>query len=110
MSCQFDYLFQQEVEQHDEIMLRYLKLTTENFATAFKLAQKSLSLSDRWNDIAADAKKVATAHGLNKTDIQKWAYGKYRNMHLAHEHCRSIWRSGEDFNRQMQLRGIANMV
>lgn len=92
----FDKCFPEDMDQYYEIATSYLNLTTESFAQAFDISKKAWVLADRWANIAANAGKLATAHGENKTDLKDYCYRKYRQMQYIHEHCRILWRSGEE--------------
>ena len=48
-----------------------------------------------------NAGKLASIKEVNKTDLSKWAYQRYRQLQLMHEHARSIWRIGEDFAKYL---------
>jgi len=91
----------EDVRQYNSLLERYSKLNSEDYTGAYDISQKALILSDRWNEIQVNANKLDLGD-LSKTDFQKWAYGRYRTMQLAHEHSRSIWRMGEQFARQNQ--------
>ncbi|WP_246637651.1 hypothetical protein [Crassaminicella profunda] len=98
-TIELDDLFPEDIEKYCEIARNYMELTTENFAGAFEIAQKAWALADRWNDLQASASKLAAMKGVTKTELQKYCYGKYRQMQLIHEHCRSLWRVGEEINK-----------
>ncbi|MCT4593155.1 MAG: hypothetical protein N4A57_02625 [Anaeromicrobium sp.] len=98
-SIELDNLFPQDIKQYYEVAHEYLELQPENFRGAFKLSQMAWALADRWNDILANISKLDITKGTTKSELQKYCYGKYRQMKLIHEHCRSIWRLGEDINK-----------
>jgi len=88
----------EDVKQYNHLLKRYEQLNSEDFVTAFDIAQKAIILSDRWNELQVLVSKNDIGD-LTKTDFQKWAYGKYRQLHLIHEHSRAIWRMGENYNK-----------
>ncbi len=92
----------QDVKQYNALLNRYELLNSEDFATAFDIARTALILADRWNEVQVQAAKHDIGD-LSKTDFQKWAYGKYRQLHLVHEHARSIWRMGEQFSKERRI-------
>ena len=81
--------------------VKYLNLTSEDYKTAYEITVKSWALAQRWSDISANAGKLASIKEVNKTDLSKWAYQRYRQLQLMHEHARSIWRIGEDFAKYL---------
>ena len=95
-----DKCFPDDIDQYYQIATDYLNLQTENPAGAFELSKKAWVLADRWSAIQANAGKLATMNGLSKTELKDYAYQKYRQMQLLHEHCRMVWRSGEDAIRR----------
>jgi hypothetical protein len=92
----FDKCFPEDVDQYYDIATSYLNITTEDFVTAFDISKKAWVLADRWNSIKANASKLATMHGCSKTDLKEYCHGKHRQMQYIHEHCRILWRSGEE--------------
>jgi len=96
----YDQYFPEESAQYYNLLIKYAKLTDENYLEAFQIAQEALILSDRFNTIANDAAKIASVKHGNKTDIKAFFYGRYRTLQLVHEHARSCWKSGNDRIRQ----------
>lgn len=94
-----DKCFPEDVDQYYSIATDYLNLQTENPAGAFELSKKAWVLADRWSAIQANAGKLATMHGLSKTELKDRSYQIYRQCQLMHEHCRMIYRLGEDAMR-----------
>ena len=96
----FGDLLPEDNDMYLTVSIEFLQLNPEDFETAFTLMKKCWYIQDRWNEIAANARKLATMHGVAKTDLYNWAHGRYRLMQQAHEDCRVMWRQGkEDYRR-----------
>jgi hypothetical protein len=91
-----DELFPQDIMDYYVTFQAYIDLNTENYTEADRLARKSLALADRWNELAADAEKIATDGGFKKTTIATYCLNKFSTMKKIHDHCRMIWNHGED--------------
>lgn len=92
----FDKCFPEDMDDYYDIATTYLNIGTEDFVTAFDISKKAWVLADRWANIAANAGKLATMNVVNKTDLKDYCYRKYRQMQYIHEHCRMIYRIGEN--------------
>lgn len=99
---EFSELLPEDEEQYQTVAAEYLNLATEDFETAFVLTKKCWYIADRWSEIMANARKLASLHDVNKTDLYAWAYQRYRQMQLAHEHCRAMWRQGKEEIRRAE--------
>ena len=86
--------------KYREIALRYLKLEVDNPREAWELSKDAWALAERWNTIQTFANQVAKLYGGSKTEFAKWAYHRYRQLHLLHEHARITWKMGEDEARR----------
>lgn len=105
----FQFVLPEDCIQYDNIFKRYMNIVPEDGDEAFYLAKTSLVLAQRWSEIQASAGKIVAASNVNniqKTDFKAWAYQRYRNLQLIHEHCRIIWRQVNEqylyFERQGQ--------
>lgn len=92
----FDDLFMEDIKQYYDLFTEYTRLVPEDYTRAYNLCIRALALADRWNDLSVSSGKLAKAKGESKTDLSKYIYGKYRQMQHIHEHCRMIWKVGED--------------
>ena len=105
----FQFILSEDCKQYDDIFERYMNIVPENGDEAFDLAKTSLVLAQRWSEIQASTGKIvamANETSVQKTDFKAWAYQRYRNLQLIHEHCRIIWRQVNEqylyFERQGQ--------
>jgi len=85
----YDENFPEESASYYGLLLKYAKLTDVDGNTACRLAIEALIYADRYNTIANDAAKLENLKGT-KGDMQKFFYGRYRTLHLMHEHCVAI--------------------
>jgi hypothetical protein len=96
----YETIFPEDCKQYRDIARRYMNLTTEDYISAFDVAQQSWVLAQRWSDIQSNAAQLAIEQNVRKTDLRDWAYQRYRQLQLMHEHARMIWKAGEDEARQ----------
>ena len=90
----YDDYFPEESAQYYSLILEYARLTEENTNGALQIAQKALLLADRYNTISNDATKLDSIKIGQKTDKQKFFYGRYRILREIHTHARVIWKEG----------------
>lgn len=81
--------------QYTKLMLDYVGIEDNNPVFAFQLAKEALFLSDEFITVQSQASKLGSVKG-SKGEIRDFFYQRYRTLQLAHEHCRMIWRAGED--------------
>lgn len=93
---QFDELLPEDSEQYQTVATAYLMLKSEDYETAYRLTKQCWYIAQRWVEIASNARKIADIKHVSKSDLYNWAYQRYRQMQLAHEHCRSVWRQGKE--------------
>lgn len=84
--------YKDDLEMYQTILDNYESLTSEDIETAYQLAQMSILQSDRWNEISFELSKKYRDFGYTKSDLQNWAYHRYRILMTVHENCRVIWR------------------
>lgn len=89
-------LFKEDLEQYKFILDNYEALTSDDGATAYKLAQMSIIQADRWSEISLNASKVGKENNISKTDLYNYTYHKYRILMTIHEHCRVVYRQCEE--------------
>jgi hypothetical protein len=92
----YEAIFPEDSKQYRSLAARYLKLTTVDYTSAFDITQRAWALAQRWSDIQSNVAQIATERGISKTDLRDWAYQRYRQLQLMHEHARMIWKLGED--------------
>ncbi|MDD5064991.1 MAG: hypothetical protein PHQ35_09590 [Phycisphaerae bacterium] len=85
----YDENFPEESAAYYGLLLKYAKLSDVDGNTACRIAIEALIYADRYNTIANDAAKLENIKAT-KGDMQKFFYGRYRTLHLMHEHCVSI--------------------
>lgn len=85
---------EEDCRQYDELRDRYFALKSDDYAEAWEIEQLAWVLADRWNDIALQANQIALDAGYTKSDVSKWAYGRYRQMQEAQEHAQIVWSRG----------------
>ena len=101
----FDKLFADDISLYYDIATKYLNIGTEDFTTAFETCKEAWVLADRWANIAANAGKMAVMEGTSKTDLKDYCHRKYRQMQYVHEHCRMMYRIGENEIKQQKYNG-----
>lgn len=93
---QFKELFPEDLELFNNIFLRYLNLTDENFVGAYQLSKDSLVMMNRFSNLEIQASKLALSNkGFNKTDIKTFCHYKYKVMEYVHTMARMVWSRGE---------------
>lgn len=95
VETELDTIFQEDLNQYYEVAEAYVNLAPEDIETAFELTKKAWVLADRWASLSVNASKLATMK-VNKTDIKDFCYRKHKMMQSIHEHCRVIYRLGEE--------------
>lgn len=91
-------LYKDDLELYQTLLDNYETLTQEDIDTSFEVSKMAMMLSDRWNEISLELSKRAKELGFTKSDVQNWAYHRYRVCMTIHEHSRVIWRQcKEDF-------------
>ena len=102
-ASQYEALYPEDSKQYREIAKEYLNLQTEDYSTAYEITQNAWALAQRWSDIQSNVSKTATEKGISKSELRDWAYQRYRQLQLMHEHSRMIWGIGE---REMKKGGM----
>jgi hypothetical protein len=92
----YDDYFPEESAEYYNLVLAYAKLTDENHVGALQISQKALILADRYNTIGNDAAKLDSIKIGNKSDRQKFFYGRYRLLREVHNHARMMWRDANE--------------
>lgn len=85
-------LYKADLELYQAILDNYESLVAEDMETAYELAKISILQADRWNEISFELSKKARELGYAKTELQNWAYHRYRILMTIHESCRVVWR------------------
>ncbi len=92
-------IFKEDLEQYQFVMDNVETLSSEDGATAYKLAQMSLSQADRWLEISLNANKLSREVSVAKTDLYNYTYHKYRILMTIHEFCRVVYRQCSEAER-----------
>lgn len=92
-------IFKEDLEQYQFIMDNVEILSSEDGATAYKLAQMSLAQADRWLEISLNASKLSREVSVAKTDLYNYTYHKYRILMTIHEFCRVVYRQCSEAER-----------
>lgn len=92
-------LFKEDLEQYQIILDNYQALSSEDGATAYRLAQMAIVQADRWAEISFDASKLYKKAEVAKTDLYNWAYHKYRILMTIHDFCRVVYRQCSEAER-----------
>lgn len=92
-------IFKEDLEQYQFVMDNVETLSSEDGATAYKLAQMSLSQADRWLEISLNASKLSREVSVAKTDLYNYTYHKYRILMTIHEFCRVVYRQCSEAER-----------
>lgn len=103
---EFSKLFPEDMDLYYGIMERYVTLTSENFAEAYRLSQDALAMEDRFVNLTADAGKLALSNKVskvNKSDIKDFCYRKLKIMEYVHEQARMVWNKGEQSERRKRI-------
>lgn len=89
-------ILNKDIEQYNDLLKRLEVLDSSDYVTAYELAQLSLSLADRWNEIALNSAKYSKETGYTKSEVAYYCQQKYKILIKAHDMCRCIWRQGEE--------------
>lgn len=89
-------ILKEDIELYDNLLKRLEVLDSSDYVTAYELAQRSLSLADRWNEIALNSKEYSKDTGYTKSEVAYYCQQKYKILIKAHDMCRCIWRQGEE--------------
>ena len=92
----YDDYFPEEAAEYFEAIANYYKMTDEDRDGAFELSKITFVLSDRYNTISNDATKLDSIKYGQKTDKQKFFYGRYRLLREMHTHARMVWNSAKE--------------
>jgi len=101
----YDEYFLEESAAYYSLLFEYSELSDVDGKTAFKLAKRALVYADRYNTISNDASKLTNIKSATKGDMQKFFYGRYRTLHLMHEHCVSVCNNA-NYNSRMYGGGV----
>lgn len=85
-------LYKDDLELYQLILDNYDSLLSDDMDTAYSLAKMSILAADRWNEISFEVTKSYRDFGYAKSDLQNWAYHRYRVLMTIHESCRVVWR------------------
>ncbi len=85
-------LYKDDLELYQIILDNYESLTSEDMDTSFEVSKMAIIQADRWNEISLELCKRAKDLGFTKSDLQNWAYHRYRVLMTIHESSRVIWR------------------
>jgi hypothetical protein len=105
MKSQFEPICQEDCNQFRKLAKTYKNLKPEDNKTSYQLTLDSWLLAQRWSEISSNASIIATENNITKMDFQKWAYEKYRQLQLMHEHCRAVWRTATEELRANKVIG-----
>lgn len=84
--------YKDDLELYQATLDNYESLIPEDLETAYYLAKISILQADRWNDISFELSKNYKDFGYTKSELQNWAYHRYRILMTIHESCRVAWR------------------
>ena len=104
----FNKILPEDCKQFNIIAKRYLNLLSDESLEAFEIMKKSWSLSQRWSELQASARKIMdlSEEEFSVTDFKNWCYQRYRQMQLIHESCRVIWRSANEQEIWLSRQGL----
>lgn len=103
---EFTKMFHEDMNLFYNVMERYMNLTSENYAGAYKLSQDALVMEDRFANLTADAGKLALSNKISKvskSDIKDFCYRKLKIMEYVHEQARMVWNKGEQGERRKRI-------
>lgn len=92
-------IFKEDLEQYQMLLDNYEALSPEDSNTAYQLAKMMIICADRWNEISFNASKYSKEYNVTKSDLQQWAYHKYRILMVLHEFCRVVYKQVCDNER-----------
>lgn len=92
----------EDINQYIEMMACFEEMQPTDLVEAYEYSKKFLVMADRWSEIAFNTSKYCVELSCSKTSFYNWAYQKYRNLQLAHEFCRVVWRQGNDAIRSYE--------
>lgn len=89
-------MIEQELKMYNELLNRFKRLDSSDYATAYELSQLSLSLAERWNEIMLNSVKYSKELSYTKSEFTNYCYQKYKILMKIHDMCRCVWRQGEE--------------
>ena len=89
-------LYKDDLELYRDILEVYEGMIPEDIETAYSISKKAILAADRWNEISFEMTKQYRDFGYTKSDLQNWAYHRYRVLMTIHESARVIWRQGKE--------------
>lgn len=99
----FEELFPEDAEEYYKLATEFINLDPINYGQAFEVSQKAWAIAERMNELMVNSSKIASLRDIAKTDLQKYFYGKYRQMQLAHEFARIVWNKGESEMKERRV-------
>lgn len=87
-------MLEEDIKQYNELIGDFRVLGSSDYATAYKLSQTALMLTDRWNEIMLDSVKYSKEFGVTKSEFSTYAYQKYKILMKIHDFARMIYRQG----------------
>lgn len=104
MTSQYEEIFKEDYKQYRTIAKQFSKIQMTNIEGLKQLTIDSWLLASRWSDIQSNASLYAEK--CNKTELQNWAYQKYRQLQEMHITCRSWYRLAvEEYKANMIMEG-----
>lgn len=89
-------LYKDDLELYQTILDNYESLTSDDLETAYEIAKISIIQADRWNEVSLELAKLSKQLGYTKSDLQNWAYHRYRILMTIHESSRVVWRQSKE--------------
>lgn len=85
---------EEDIKCYNGLVKDFKSLDSSDFTTAYKLAQSSLVMADRWNEIMLDSVKYSKNSDYTKSELTSYCYQKFKMLMKIHDFCRVIYRQG----------------
>ena len=87
-------MIDEDILQYNELIDNFRRLDSSNYTNAYKLAQTSIMLADRWNEIMLNSVQYSKEYEVTKSEFSNYAYQKYKILMKIHDFARMIYRQG----------------
>lgn len=101
----FEEIVKEDFEQYREIALRFKNVEDTNILELRQLTKDGWLLASRWNEIQAEAVKIASDFGINKTDFSNWSHQIYRQLQELSITCRTWERQAKEDKKASDMVG-----
>lgn len=85
---------EEDIKNYNDLFEEFKTLDSSDFTTAYRLAQSSLVMADRWNEIMLNSVKYSKESDYTKSELTSYSYQRFKMLMKIHDFCRVIYRQG----------------